>query len=102
MHFEPGIAHTPKAWTDALWSDESFFKSDVYVVVPPGTGSSRRRVSFSYAEQHWTSKVGTVHLEIDPNEPWAGLVPDSRRFPGQASHFVGGLNLAAERLPVAD
>ncbi len=101
MEFQPAIAQSPQTWFAELLSDESFFKGDVYVVVPPGSGSSAQRVAFSYAEQHWTSRAGLVHLEVDPNESWAGLVPDHGPLHGQSCHFVGGLNLIAARLAKA-
>jgi hypothetical protein len=98
MEFQPAIAQSPQTWSAELLSDESFFKGDVYVVVPPGTGSSAQRISFSFVEQLWTSKSGTVQLEVDPNESWASLVPRHGSLPGQSCHFVGGLNLVAGKL----
>jgi Acetoacetate decarboxylase (ADC) len=98
MHFEPNDAPSAE-WAADLLADDALFKSDIYVVVPPGTGATAQRVSYSYVEAHWTTVAGTVRLAVDARQPWAKLMPGAGAVPGQASHFVGGINLVAEKLP---
>jgi hypothetical protein len=47
-------------------------------------GRGNQRISFSY---------------IDLSAPWAQLMPGAGAIPGQASQFIGGVNLVAEKLP---
>ena len=98
MAFEPGVTRQPQPWEAKVWSNPAPFKGDVYLLVPPGTGAAAQRVSFAYVEEHWTSQRGTVRLESDVHESWAGLVPCAGSFPGAFSRFVGGVNLVVERL----
>jgi Acetoacetate decarboxylase (ADC) len=102
MQFEPGIIGQLPSWAEELASTQAFFKGDVYLLVPPGAGAGAQRVSFAYVDAHWASRSGTVRLEIDRREQWAGLVPGVGPFTGEFSHFVGGCNLVAERLAGVD
>jgi Acetoacetate decarboxylase (ADC) len=99
--FEPGIARPAEPWAEELWANESFFKDDVYLVLPPGVGARVQRVSFKLIRAQWTSRSGTVRVEPHPDQPWARLVPGPGPFVGQHSHFRGGLNLVVEKLPAA-
>jgi Acetoacetate decarboxylase (ADC) len=98
LQFDPaGVAVATGLAIDLL-ADPALFKGDVYVVVPPGTGTRAQRVSFSYVGANWTTLPGSIRLRVDRAQPWARLVPGSGPIAGQASRFVGGLNLVAEKL----
>jgi hypothetical protein len=100
MTFEPGLVRQPELWEADPTASGSPFSDEIYLLAPPGKGPAARRVSFAFVEAHWSSQLGTVRLETDEREAWAGLLPAGGSCPGAVSHFVGGYNIVAERLPL--
>jgi len=98
MTFEPSDARDARPWEAEAWKHDALSKGDVYLAVPPGKDPTVQRVSFAYVEPSWASCQGVVRIERDEREAWAGLVPRDAVCPAEARHFVGGLNLVAERL----
>jgi hypothetical protein len=98
LEFHPGTTRTLASWEKELADNESFFKGDAYQLVPPGRGPRVQKVILRHVVQpKWSPEQGMIRVRVDPGESWVGLVPDEGVFPGSYNHFIGGINLIAER-----
>ena len=99
VEFEPRIARQLSPWEKELLENESFFKGDAYLLVPPGIGPKAQKVGLKHVvSPKWAPELGMVHFKVDRSELWAGLIPDGISSPGMFNHFIGGTNLVAEKL----
>ncbi|MEN6572279.1 MAG: acetoacetate decarboxylase family protein [Anaerolineaceae bacterium] len=98
LSFHPGITRSLEPWEKQLIDDPSFFKGNTHQLVPPEKGTRSQRIIFEHVVDYaWSPVPGMIHVEVDPSESWAGLVPDVAVFPGTYNHYQGGINLIAER-----
>ncbi len=98
LDFHPGITRQLAPWEKELADNESFFKGDLHLLVPPGRGPMAQKIIFHHVTRPmWSPENGMICVRADRNEAWAGLVPDEGEFPGTYNHFIGGINLIAER-----
>jgi hypothetical protein len=93
--FKPGLTRSLTSWEEELMADPSFFKiNDQFLFLPPSKGPRIQRVSLEYViPAQWSQVPGMVHIEVDQNEAWAGLIAMDNSFPGTYNHFVGGVNI---------
>lgn len=98
LDFHPGTRRHLVPWEKELADNESFFKGDAHQLVPPGRGPRAQKIILRHFTQpKWSPENGMIRVRADPNQSWAGLVPDDGEFPGTYNHFIGGINLIAER-----
>ena len=98
LEFHPSITRQLAPWEKELIENESFFKGNAHLLVPPGRGPRAQKILLRHATQpRWSPEHGMISVRVDPGESWAGLVPDQSEFPGSYNHFIGGFNLAVER-----
>ncbi len=99
LEFHPGLSRELSPWEQELMKNESFFKGDAHLLVPPGKGPRAQKVILQHIlPAKWSPKPGMVRVEVNPNESWKELVPDAGEFPGAYNHFIGGFNLVPEKL----
>jgi hypothetical protein len=98
LEFEEGLSRPLAEWEAALMDDPSFFKGpQSFQLVPPGKGPGVLGTTLKHVvEPRWSPRPGMVAVRVDPNEEWAGLIPEGSTFPGTASHFFGGVDLISE------
>lgn len=98
LEFHPSITRQLAPWEKELAENESFFKGDAHQLVPPGRGPRAQKIILRHVTQpKWSPEHGMIRVRVDPSQSWAGLVPDEGEFPGTYNHFIGGINLIAER-----
>jgi hypothetical protein len=98
LEFHRGTTRELAAWEKELAENESFFKGDAHLLVPPGRGPRAQKIIVCHMTQpKWAPEQGVVRVRVDPREVWAGLVPDEGEFPGSYNHFSGGINLLVWR-----
>jgi hypothetical protein len=97
--FRPGITRQLAPWEEELAAIESFFKGDIYVLVPPGEGPRADKVWLEHVvSPSWSSEIGTVRITVNRDQLWAGLLPEEDTLFGTFTHFTGAFNLVSERL----
>lgn len=98
LEFHPGTVRQLAPWEKELVENESFFKGDSHQLVPPGQGPRAQKIILHHVTQpKWSPEYGMIRVKVDQSESWAGLVPNEGEFPGTYNHFIGGINLIAER-----
>jgi hypothetical protein len=98
LEFHPGTTRQLALWEKELAENESLFKGDSHQLIPPGRGPRVQKITLHHVTQpHWSPEHGMIRVQVDPSESWAGLVPDEGEFPGTYNHFIGGINLIADR-----
>jgi len=98
LEFRPGLTRQLTPWEKELAENDSFFKGNAHLLVPPGRGPRAQKIILHHViPPKWSSEHGMIRVQVDPSESWKGLVPDIGEFPGTHNHFIGGINLIAER-----
>lgn len=94
LEFRPSLTRPLTEWEKELADNVSFFKGDVFQLVPPGQGPRMQKIVLhNVVPPKWAPELGTVSVRVGPSESWAGLVPEKGEFPGTYNHFIGGINL---------
>lgn len=72
----------------------------IQLLVPPGEGPTVQKVTTdNVVPPQWTApRIGMVTITINSDDPVAGLFPAHTVAPGFFSHFVGGMNMEAQKL----
>jgi hypothetical protein len=97
MEFQPGITCQLEPWEKEMMDNESFFKDDRLVLVPPAKGPRVQRIIIRHkVSARWAPQPGMVSVTVDPSEIWAGLVPKVAEFPGTYNYFLGGFNIEVQ------
>ncbi len=98
LEFCPGVSRPLEDWERELVENESFFKGDGLVLVPPGRGPRAQRIHLKHVvPPQWKAVPGMARLHTDPGQIWAGLAPEAGEFAGSWNTFRGGINLIAVR-----
>ena len=99
LGFRPDHTRPLVAWEKELANNPSFFKGDCFCLVPPGIGPRIQKIKLVHViPPIWAPRHGMLTVRVSPDEPWAGLLPEPGPFPGTYNHFIGGINLKAEKL----
>ena len=98
LEFTPGLTRQLESWEAVLIENESFFKGDAHLLVPPGRGPRAQKVRLDHVvPPAWAPEPGMVRVRAGRGEVWADLVGDGAVSPGTFNQFTGGTNLVAER-----
>lgn len=96
LEFYPGLSRPLEVWERELVENESLFKGDALVLVPPSRGPRAQRIHLQHiVTPQWTAVPGMARLKVNPDQNWKGLVPDVGEFAGSYNTFRGGMNLIA-------
>jgi hypothetical protein len=99
LEHTPGLTRELVPWEKEIWDDPAFFRGVCHLLLPPGEGPTRIRVGFDHrVPPNWSPVLGMVRVTVGPAMPWAGLIPTDAVAPGTFTRFVGGINLAPERM----
>jgi hypothetical protein len=97
LAFTPGLTRELEGWEQDMWDDPAFFRGECHLLLPPGEGPGKVRVTFDHrVPPHWSPVMGMVRVTVNAEMPWAGLVPPGLSAPGTFNRFAGGTNLVAE------
>jgi hypothetical protein len=84
-------------WENEILSNQAFFESYGFVFFPVEKGTKVNKVWIEEVRPaNWSPQLGMVKIDIDPDEPWAGLIHTQTAYPGMYNHFTGGNNLASQ------
>lgn len=98
LEFQPGITRQHAQWEKELLGNEAFFPDHVHQLVPLARCPRAQKVRLVHMlPPKWAPVLGMVRIRVDRSEPWAELVPDEITSLGVYNHFIGGLNLVAEK-----
>ena len=99
LDFTPGLTRELKPWEEQMWADPAFFQGSCHLLLPPGEGPEKIRVTFDHRVQPaWSPEMGMVRITVGSEMPWAGLIAETTVAPGAFNTFVGGTNLISERM----
>lgn len=90
---------TSSGWEKTI-KQTAFMEDSIYVLVPPGEGTIVQKIELKHTvPPTWvTLEMGMVCITIDPDAPWAGLVPAGTKSPGLFNHLKGGINMVVKKL----
>ena len=99
LRFSLGHSRQLSDWEKELANNEAFFKGCILCLVPPGVGPNVVKVELiNIMTPKWTPQHGMVTVHTNPEESWTALLAENGPYPGTYNHFIGGINLHAERL----
>jgi len=97
--FAEGHSRQLSDWERGLADNEAFFKGSCHCMVPPEVGPRVMKVNLVHkVPAKWDPVHGMVTVRVNAASTWASLLPNEGPYPGTYNHFLGGINLDAERL----
>jgi len=77
------LTFTPEAGREPVTTSSAVGGPSIFLLVPPAEGPQVNEIGFDLAvEQRTVTTSGSTTVEVDPGEPWAGLLP-----PGDGAHW---------------